>query len=143
MDDDSAHTQSLSLWLSVRRSWTESEAFRDKQMWTPSSPDFNAMFFAVWSILKKDVSTRYHPNLNSLKTVIQVAWAKFGRKSGVTFFRFSESSSHTHHQCKMRSFRNLVCPLYFQKTSEKFCRRIFSFSLWYYFYQSFSIFKSS
>ena len=72
--------RSLSLWLSVRRSWTESGGFRDKQMWTPSSPDINPMDFAIWSILERDVSTRYHPNSDLLTAVIQSAWTKLDEK---------------------------------------------------------------
>ena len=30
-------------WLSVRRSWTESGGWRDKQMWTPSNLYINPM----------------------------------------------------------------------------------------------------
>ena len=37
----------------------------------PSSPDINSMDFAVWSILERDVSTRFYPNLHSLKAVIE------------------------------------------------------------------------
>ena len=96
--------RSLSLWLSVRRSWTESGGFLDKQMWTPSSPDITPMDLAIWFIFEKDVSTRYYPILDSLEVVIQSAWAKVGRKSGVTFLRFCESPPQTHHQSKRWSF---------------------------------------
>ena len=70
----------LSLWLSMRRSWTESGGFRDKQIWTPSSPDINPMDFAIWSILERGVSTRYQPTLDSLKAVIQSAWTRLDEK---------------------------------------------------------------
>ena len=58
---------SFSLWLSVGRSWTASGGFRDKQMWTSSSRDINCMDFSIWSNCERDVSTRYHPNLDSLR----------------------------------------------------------------------------
>ena len=71
---------SLSLWLTVRRCWTESGGFRDKQVWTPSSPDINPLDFAIWSILEREVSTRYRPLSNSLKAVILSAWTKLDEK---------------------------------------------------------------
>ena len=39
---------SLGFWMSVRRSWTESGGFRDKQKWTPSSLDINPIDYAIW-----------------------------------------------------------------------------------------------
>ena len=72
--------RSLSLWLSVRQSWTESGGFWDIKMWTPSSPDINPMDFSISSNLKRDFSTRYHPNTDSLKAVIQSTWTKLDEK---------------------------------------------------------------
>ena len=71
---------SLSLWLSVRRSWTESEGFRNKQIWTPSSLDISPLDFSISSTIERDVSTRYNPNLDSLKAVIQSAWPTWAKK---------------------------------------------------------------
>ena len=72
--------RSLILYLSVRRSWVGSGDFRYKQLWTTSSSDFNPKGFAIWSILERDASTRYHPHLDSLTAVIQTARNKLDEK---------------------------------------------------------------
>ena len=79
-DVASAHTAVLELVAVVRQSWTDLGEFPDKQMWTLSSPDINPMDFAIWPTLKRDVSTRYLPNLDSLKAVYQSTWSKLDEK---------------------------------------------------------------
>ena len=88
----------------------------------PSSPDIISMDFAIWSILERDVSTRFYPNLDSLRLVIESNQVR--RENGGAFLRFFESPSQTHDQSKKLPFRNLFCTLYFEYTSEKLFRSI-------------------
>ena len=65
--------------------------------------------------------------MDSLKAVIQTASHQVGRKNGVTFLFLNESQSQTHNQSERRPFRKLFRLLYFENTSDMFCRCIFHF----------------
>ena len=128
--------RSLSLWLSVRWSLTKSGGFRDKQIWTPSSPNNNTMDFVTGCL------NSVPPQIELPEGSHSITLDKVGRKSCVTLLCFSGSPSQTHHQSRKWPFRNLVCSLYFENISERFFRRIFELSFWYYFYFSFWTGKS-
>uniref|UniRef100_A0A914UQF7 Transposase n=1 Tax=Plectus sambesii TaxID=2011161 RepID=A0A914UQF7_9BILA len=44
--------------------------------WPSSLPDLNSMDFAVWGILTKDISAKYHKSAASLERKLKAAWAK-------------------------------------------------------------------
>ena len=51
-------------------------SFISSAEWPPYSPDLNPLDCSLWSILESNVSATEYKNLESLKHVLEVAWAK-------------------------------------------------------------------
>jgi hypothetical protein len=54
--------------------------FWGKDMWPPSSPDFNPMDFGIWNILETKACATSVPNLDTLKKNLSKAWAEISLK---------------------------------------------------------------
>ena len=65
-----------------------------------------------------------------------------GQRSSAAFMSFGESLSQNHELSERLSYRNLVCSLSFEYTSQNLCRSTFSFTVWYYFHCIFSMGKN-
>ncbi|XP_029655639.1 uncharacterized protein LOC115229425 [Octopus sinensis] len=50
--------------------------FWDKMMWPLSSANINPMDFAIWSIVKSNVSARSYSNVSDLKKALLSSWIK-------------------------------------------------------------------
>ena len=71
-DDATPHTANLVHEWCIKNMavlWT-------KELWPPSSPDFNPMDFTAWSILESNDCSSYHPNVTSLKARLKHCWDK-------------------------------------------------------------------
>ena len=45
-------------------------------LWPPSSPDLNALDYALWGVLENKTNATSHPNNGSFKTAIEEEWNK-------------------------------------------------------------------
>ena len=45
-------------------------------LWPPSFPAFNPYDYAKWYVLENKTNATFHPNIASLKTVIEEEWNK-------------------------------------------------------------------
>jgi len=70
-DDAPSHTSHLvQNWLSdnIDMLWS-------KEFWPPNSPDLNPLDCYVWSVVERDTNRSRHPNMTSLRTAIETAFA--------------------------------------------------------------------
>ena len=49
-------------------------------LWPSSSPDFNPLDYAIWSVLENKTNTTFHPNIGSLKTAVEREWNKMSEE---------------------------------------------------------------
>ena len=49
-------------------------------LWPPSNPNRNPLDYTTWGILENKINTTSHPNIGSLKTVIENEWNKISEE---------------------------------------------------------------
>lgn len=53
--------------------------FWSKEFWPPNSPDLNPLDYYVWSVIERVTNKSRHPNVTSLRTAIEAAFAGMDR----------------------------------------------------------------
>jgi len=49
--------------------------FWSKEFWPPNSPDLNPLDYYAWSVVERITNKSRHPNVTSLRTAIEAAFA--------------------------------------------------------------------
>lgn len=74
-DGAPAHTSHLvQNWLS-----DNVDMFWSKDFWPPNSPDLNPLDYYVWSVIERVTNKSRHPNVTSLQTAIEAAFANIDK----------------------------------------------------------------
>ena len=55
--------------------------FWPKELWPPSSPDLNPMYFTIWSILESKACSSNHPNIGALNNRLKAYWNEISEET--------------------------------------------------------------